>query len=85
MSLKVQGSTAVKHLRKHLLQFGGQMDNSNYLQGLLECFQPWCQLGSPQEIPSHFASWHALTLNLWDSFNQLVKDLFLVNKKQECE
>lgn len=66
MSLKVQGSTAAEHLSKHLLQFGGQMDKSDYLQGLLECFQPCCWLtGYPQAAPSNFAAWHALILDLW--------------------
>lgn len=72
-SSKVQGSTAVKHLSKHLLQFGDQMDKNDYLQGLLECFQPCCWLiYSAQATPSNFAAWCAFILNLWGSFNQLV-------------
>lgn len=73
MSLKVQGSTAAEHLSKHLPQFGGQMDKSNYLQGLLECFQPCCWLaGYPHASPSNFAAWCALILNLWGLLNQVL-------------
>lgn len=54
-------------------------------KGCLSVFSPDADLALPKKLPLHFASQCALTLNLWDSFNQLVKDLFLLNKRQECE